>query len=893
MVADARPSPDSLLSLASREARGRLKIFFGAAPGVGKTYEMLSAAQAARREGVDVAVGVVETHGRAETDALLKGLEVVPRRDVPYRGRTLAEMDIDAVLARAPRLVLVDELAHTNAPGSRHPKRHHDVEEILAAGIDVFTTLNVQHLESLNDVVARITRVRVRETVPDRIFDLADEVEVIDVTPDALRKRLSDGKVYVREQAERAVRHFFQPGNLTALRELALRRTAERVDSDMRGYMAANAIEGPWPAAERVLVAIDERPGAASLVRAGKRLADRARAPWHCVAVETPRHVRLSELERDRIADTLRLAEALGAEALVLPGGRDVADELLYFARSRNVTTILVGKARRSFWFALTRGSVVADLIDRAGPIAVQVVSGDGETAPPKTVETRAAERGPGGAAYALAAAGVALAGGVGLAIDLTIDLPNISLIFVPPVLLVAVRYGLAPSLAASVMSAVAYNFLFLEPRYSLTVDDPENVVALVFFSLTALLASSVAARARAQTIAARTQARVTAELYAFSRKLAAVGTEDDLLWAAAHQVALMLKADVVLLTAQSEGLAIGGAYPPEDELDRAELAAATWAYEHDEPTGLGAPTLPGATRLFLPLKTSRGRLGVVGVARRVDGAVLTPVERRLLDALVDQTAVALERVRLGVDVDQARLEAETERLRGALLTSVSHDLKTPLATIMGVITSLRSFGTRYDDATRDEMLASAESETERLTRFVANLLDVVRLDAGGVAAKREPIDVEDITGVALRRAAGALGPRAVALDFPEQPLTALGDPVLFEHALTNLLENAGKHTPAAARIEIRGARAGGEIAVSVTDDGPGIAPQDMPYIFDRFYRSAGGDRKTPGAGLGLAIAQGFVEALGGSATAEPAPSGRGARFTLRLPAAEETGSAS
>jgi two-component system sensor histidine kinase KdpD len=889
MPPDARPSPESFLAAADREGRGRLKIFFGAAPGVGKTYEMLSAARAAKREGVDVVVGVVETHGRAETEALLDGLETLPRKEVAYRGRTISEMDLDAVLRRAPQLVLVDELAHTNAPGLRHPKRYQDVEEILASGVDVFTTVNVQHLESLNDVVARITRVRVRETVPDRVFDLADEVEVVDVTPDDLRKRLAAGKVYVREQAERAVRHFFQPGNLTALRELALRRTAERVDSDMRDYMAANAIDGPWPAAERVLVAIDESPGAAALVRAGKRLADRARAPWHCVSIETPRYARLSEAERDRVADTLRLAEALGAEALVLPGGADVADELLHFARSRNVTTILVGKAKRSRWFALIRGSVVAGLIDRAGSIAVQVVSGDGESAAPRTVETRSAAMEHGDlTAYAAAALAVAAAGGAGLAIDLVIDLPNISLIFVPAVLLIAVRYGLRPSLAASLMSAAAYNYLFTDPRYSLTVNDPANVVAIVFFSLTAVLASSVAARVRAQTIAARTQARVTAELYAFSRKLAAVASEDDLLWAAAHQVALMLKADVVLLTAQPGGLAIGGAYPPEDELDKAELAAATWAYEHDEPAGRGAPTLPGATRLFLPLKTNRGRLGVVGVARRAEGSILTPVERRLLDALVDQTAVALDRIRLGDDVDEARLKAETERLRGALLTSVSHDFKTPLATIMGVITSLRSFGSLYDDAIRDEMLASAQSETERLNRFVANLLDVVKLDAGGVAAKQEAIDMEDITGAALRRAAQALGSREIALRFPNEPLIALGDPVLLEHALVNVLENAGKYTSDAARIAIEGRREDGLVALSVTDDGPGVAPEDLPHIFDRFYRSSAGDRKPPGAGLGLAIAKGFLEALGGSATVEAAPSGRGARFVLRLPAADQ-----
>ncbi len=880
-----RPSPESFLPAAEREGRGRLKIFFGAAPGVGKTFEMLREAQAARREGVDVVAGVVETHGRAETEALLSELETVPLVEVAYRGWTLKEMDVDGVLRRAPKLVLVDELAHTNAPGSRHPKRWQDVEEILARGIDVYATLNVQHLESLNDAVAQITRVRVRETVPDRVFDLADEVEVIDVTPDELRRRLAAGKVYVREQAERAVRHFFQHGNLTALRELALRRTAERVDADMRGYMEAHAIEGPWPAAERILVAIDERPGAAALVRAGKRLADRARAPWLCVTIESPRQARLSEMERDRVADTLRLAEALGGEAITLPGG-DVAEAILDFARSRNVTAIVAGKGARSGWRLVPRRSVVAELLEQSGPIAVHAVAGD-ETIPPKAPETRA-RSGPALPAYAAAVAAVVVAAFAGLAVDLVIDLPNISLVFVPAVMAIAVRYGLAPSLAASFLAALAYNYCFTDPRFSLTVNDPSNVVAILFFSLTAVLASSVAARVRAQTVAARNQARVTAELYAFSRKLAAVAAEDDLLWAAAHQIALMLKVEAVLLVAGRGGLAIGGAYPPEDELEPAELAAATWAYEHGEPTGRGAATLPGTRRLFLPLRTSRGMLGVAGVVRRAPGPLLTPAERRLLDALVDQTAVALERVRLGADVDEARLQAETERLRGALLTSVSHDLKTPIATIMGVITSLRSYGRLYDDATRDEMLASAQGETERLNRFVANLLDVVKLDAGGLAAQFEPLDVGEITGVALRRAGAALGQRTVTLDFPDEPLMALGDPVLFEHALLNILENAGKHTPPDARIEIRGAREADGVALTVTDDGPGIAAEDLPHIFDRFYRSAAGDRKSPGAGLGLAIARGFMQALGGAATAETMSSGRGARFTLRLPAADE-----
>ncbi|MFC7051198.1 ATP-binding protein [Hansschlegelia quercus] len=887
-MAAVRPSPESLLAAANRERRGRLKIFFGAAPGVGKTYEMLTAGRAKLAEGVDVVAGVIETHGRAETQALLKGLEILPQARVFYEGRELTELDVDGVLKRAPKLVLVDELAHTNAPGSRHLKRYQDVEELLAAGIDVFTTLNVQHLESLNDVVARITRVRVRETVPDRIFDLADEVEVIDLTPDELRRRLEAGKVYVREQAERAVRHFFQPGNLAALRELALRRTAERVDADMRAYMDANAIEGPWPAGERVMVAIDERPGAAALVRKARRLAEQAKAPWLCVTVETARLRRLSEADHDRIADTLRLAEALGGEAVTLPGGVDVAEELLAFARSRNVTTLVVGKADRPKWFALLHGSVVRDLVRRSGGIAVQVMAGDGESVPPKGVEARAAARAS-PVHYLAAAGGVLLSGLAGLAIDTQIDIPNISLIFVPAVLLVAVRYGLAPSLAASLLSALAYNFLFTDPRFSFTVSDPSNVVAIVFLSLTAVIASSVAARVRAQTLSARSQARTAADLYAFARKLAGVATEDDLLWAAAHQVALMLKTDVVLLTPSPGGLSVGGAYPPEDQLDAAEIAAATWCYERDEPTGRGSATLPGARRLFLPLRTARAKLGVIGVARRAAGPVLAPGERRLLDALVDQTAVALERIRLAADVDEARLVAETERLRSALLTSVSHDFKTPLATIMGVVTSLRSYGALYDNATRDEMLASAQEETERLNRFVANLLDVVRLDTGAVSAKRGAVDVGDAVGSALRRAASALDGRQVEVALPDGPLIVQGDPVLLEHALMNVLENAGKHTPPSARVAMKARREADRIEVEIADDGPGVPEADLPHVFEKFYRAGQGDRRTLGAGLGLAIARGFVEAMGGSIAAENRPGG-GARFTLTLLAADASG---
>src|SRR6202521_5220026 len=543
---DTRPSPEALLDAANQEGRGRLKIFLGAAPGVGKTYEMLLSAQAKRREGVDVAIAVVETHGRRETETLLQGFEGIPRREANYKGHRLTEMDLDAILKRRPQLVLVDELAHTNAPGSRHPKRYLDVEELIASGIDVFTTLNIQHVDSLNDVIARITRIRVRETVPDSIFDRADAIELIDLTPDDLIQRLREGKVYVPKQAERALEHYFSPGNLTALRELALRRTAERVDEQLLTHMQANAIAGPWAAGERILVCISEDPRAAGLVRYTKRLADRLHAPWTALSIETRRSLRLSDEERDRLADTLRLAEALGGEALTIPAvGRRIADDVIGFAQTNNVTQIIIGKSQRTWWFELTRGSVVHDLVRRAGNISVNVIAGEklaADPVPRKTV--RAAERpepfDP--RPYLMALLIVAIGLVAAAIIQPLFGIENVDLVFLTAVVSVAVRFGLWPSLLASVAASLCYNFFFLPPIYTFTITDPTNVAAFFFFMLIAILVSNVAARVRTQADSAIGRVRTTESLYAFSRKLASTATLDDVLWATAYQTALMLK---------------------------------------------------------------------------------------------------------------------------------------------------------------------------------------------------------------------------------------------------------------------------------------------------------------------------------------------------------------
>ncbi|MGH7062545.1 MAG: DUF4118 domain-containing protein, partial [Stellaceae bacterium] len=494
---EARPSPEALLAAAKEEGRGRLKIFLGAAPGVGKTYEMLLTARAKAREGVDVVVGIVEPHGRPETEALLDGLETVPRRQIEYKGHILAEMDLDAILKRRPQLVLVDELAHTNAPGSRHPKRYLDVEELIAAGIDVLATLNIQHVESLNDVVARITRIRVRETVPDSVLDQADDIEVVDLSPEDLIKRLHEGKVYVPQQAERAIRHFFSPGNLTALRELALRRTAQRVDEQLLSHMRAHAISGPWPAGERVLVCVGEMPGTAALVRYARRVADRLRVPWTALHVETARTGRLSDAERDRIADHLRLAERLGAATITIPG-RNIADEVVAYATDNNITQIVIGKSSRPRWFEILHGSVVHDLVRRTGPISVHVIStDDGEPVSGPSIETRAAPRPVPLGRYAGSGGAVAAALGIGLWLERFVAVQSISLVFLTAVLASAVAWGLWPSLFACLLSVLAYNFFFLPPLHALTIADPENVVALFVFLIVAVIVSNLAAATR------------------------------------------------------------------------------------------------------------------------------------------------------------------------------------------------------------------------------------------------------------------------------------------------------------------------------------------------------------------------------------------------------------
>ena len=883
---DYRPNPDALLAHAKAEQRGKLKIFLGMAPGVGKTFEMLTAARKKQRDGVDVVVGIVETHGRKETVALVDGLDVMPRRIVPYQGRELGEFDLDAMLRRKPRIALIDELAHTNAEGSRHPKRYQDVEELLDNGIDVYSTLNVQHVESLNDVVASITRVRVRETVPDDVLDAADEIELIDLTPVELIERLKEGKVYGGDGGERALQGYFTPANLTALRELALRRTAERVDDQLQQHRLRQGIRDIWAAGEYVLVCVNESPHSEQLVRAARRLADRLNAPWTALYLETERSHRLGEAARDRVAATLRLAEELGAEARSLPARIDLAEDVLDYAREHNYTQIVIGKSRRSRTFETLHGSVVDSLVRKAAGLTVVVIA-EAETTKAEPLESLPFQFDAGPPrAYAESLLGIAGVSVMGYFIDQLIDIPNISLAYLPVILSAAIRHGHAPALFTALLATAAYNFCFTEPIFTMHIASPENIVALAFFGVIAVLTSRLTVRVREQTLLARAQADTTATLLAFARRMAGIRKLDELASTTAQEMRNLLHVDAVVLMPDAESrLVLRGAAPAAATLSDADLAAAQWAFEKAQVAGRGSETLPGAKRLFLPVRTANGVVAVMGVSREEAEFQINAAQRRLLESIGDLAAVGVERVRLAKDVDQAKVTADQERLRASMLTAVSHDLRTPLAGILGALSSVRAYGAKMPAAERDALLLGAEDETQRLARFVSNLLDLTRLDAGALQPKTEAVQLADFTRSLLSRLGSALGTHPVITRLP-QDLPALWlDPALFEHVLSNLLDNAAKYTPEGSEIEVVATRHRFTLTLEVRDRGPGIPADELGKIFDLFHRVRQGDKARAGTGLGLAIARGFMQAMGGSIRARNRDEGGGAVFEIEFPA--------
>ncbi len=885
---DGRPSPEALLALAEREGRGRLKIHLGAAPGVGKTFAMLSNARRLAGEGIDVVVGLVETHGRAETAALIEGLEVLPRRPVIHRGRTIMEFDIDAALARRPGLLIVDELAHSNAPGSRHPKRFQDVEELLDAGIDVWTALNIQHLESLSDIVGRITGVTIRETVPDRMLERADEVILVDLTPDELIERLKDGKVYLPDNAARAIDNFFRPSNLTALRELALRRTAAHVDDEMLAFLRQSAIEGPWPTAERILVCVGSDERSEDVVRIAARQAGGLNATWTALHVDRPDVARTDEASIRRLDANLHLAERLGAErARVI--GADIVAEILRFARRENVSQIFVGRSERHGRFRRLLGrSLSDDLVARASDISVQVVTGSPSSSPGRKSGARPVDRRSLAVGAAAAAVSVATAIGVGMGLTQWIDLPNVSMVFLSAVVLCALGFGRTSALVAALASFLAYNFFFIAPIYTFTIAEPHELFALVVFLFVAVAVGGLAGRAHEQAEAALARARTTRALYEYSRKIAGVAALEPLMWTACTQMAGAVQGRAVALLGEGGDLHRVGAFPPDVELGVTELGAARWAFERAEVAGRNSPTLPNAELQFRPLVTASGTVGVLGFATDDPKAVLTEDAERFLVALADQTAIAAERIQLGIRASDAAASAESERLRSALLSSISHDLRTPLASILGSVTSLKDFGEKLAPATRGDLLSAIEEETRRLSQFVANLLDMTRLETGLLDLATDWVDLADVVRGAVARAERLHPGRRVALEDVADPLVLEGNGTLLEQVLFNLLDNAVKYSDADTIVRVRLARDEQVARLDVEDEGIGIPTDELERVFEKFHRVARGDGRAAGTGLGLAICRGVVSAMGGTIqAASPVADGRGTRLTVRLPLPE------
>ncbi|SDP34026.1 osmosensitive K+ channel signal transduction histidine kinase [Pseudomonas arsenicoxydans] len=865
---------DALLADLPRDGRGRLKVFLGAAPGVGKTYAMLQAAHAQMRQGVKVIAGVVETHGRAETEALLGGLPQQPLVRSEYRGVMLEEMDLDGLLAAKPKLVLVDELAHTNAPGSRHTKRWQDIQELLAAGIDVFTTVNVQHLESLNDQVRGITGVQVRETLPDWVLQEAYELLLIDLPPRELLERLRDGKVYVPEQARAAIDAFFTQTNLTALRELAMQTAAAQVDDDLaQGYRQlgqdAPAVRG------RLLVGVDGDAQAERLVRHASRVAQRRHLPWSLVHVDNGR-VR-DEQSRLRLQSAQQLAERLGGEVVLLRAG-EVAKTLIQHAAERRASLVLVGQSRPCLRRRLFGGGLASRLLRDARGLEINVLDSDHEPNQPRQRSSQSLVWFD----YALAVVATVLASGLAWAVASVLPLPNISLVFLAAVLLVAVRSSLGPALACAALSFLTYDFLFIPPNFSFSIQREEDVLTLLFFLLMAALTGNLAARQRRQLQALRDTQEETTELLDLSRKLTAATDRQAVVSAAAQHLNGWSDLKLCLLNRDGQGgwkVETGGPL----EFSEAERAAADWAWQHDQPAGAGTGTLPFGRWWWWPLSVEDGPLALLGVCAK-EGQTLSGQRRRLLTALSQPLAQALARAQLAEDLEAARLHGETEQLRSALLASVSHDLRTPLTSMRGSIDSLLALGEAIPLEDRRELLEGTRDEAERLDRYIQNLLDMTRLGHGALKLARDWVSPADIVGSSLNRLRAVLAPLQVSTEVPPELPLLYVHAALIEQALVNVLENAARFSPAHGRVQLRAGVDDNELFFSVSDEGPGIPEEERAKIFDMFYTAARGDRGGQGTGLGLAICQGMVGAHGGRISVADGIEGRGTCITLHLP---------
>ena len=889
-MSDTRPDPDQLLArLKEQEVqaqRGKLKLFFGASAGVGKTFAMLSAARAAREQGSDVIIGVIETHGRAETEALVAGLERLPLKEVPYRDRLLKEFDLDGALARRPQLVLVDELAHSNVAGSRHPKRWQDVDELLAAGIDVWSTMNVQHLESLNDVVSGITGIRVWETVPDKVFDETDEVVIVDLPPDELLQRLKDGKVYLPQQAAAAVRNFFRKGNLIALRELALRRTADRVDDEMLRYRRDLAVAPVWQTRESLLLCIGPDERSEKLVRSAARMAAQLGVPWHCIFVETPQLQRLADASRQRVLKMLKVAEEAGAITATL-SARGLATSIVRYAHEHNLSRVVLGRDTHRLprpWRQTLAEAVGAqgsdlDVIQIALP-PQDHRSRSARPAPAGDADPASAALAARGRPYAFSAAICALATLLTAPLHSVLDLANIVMVFLLAVVLVAVRYGRGPAVLAAFISVAAFDFFYVPPRFTFSVGDAQYLLTFAVMLVVALVIGQLTAGLKFQAQVATEREERVGALYAMSRDLSGALMAEQIAEIAARFMRSEFEAGAALLVVDEQDR-IGAPLPQALLPAGIDAGIAQWAFDHGEPAGQGTGTLPGSPLLYVPLKAPMRMRGVLVIAPRNPARLIGPEQRRLLETCASLLAISLERIHY-VDVAQSTtVQMESERLRNSLLAAISHDVRTPLAALVGMAESLAVMQPPPSGA-QAEVVAAMRDAAQRMSALVNNLLDMARLQSGPVQLNRQWQPLEEVVGSSIKAMGGVLDSQRVRVTLPEDlPLLHI-DAVLIERVLCNLLENAVKYTPPGSAIEIGASASSDAVTVTVDDRGPGLPKGREEAVFQLFERGRK-ESTTPGVGLGLAICRAIVQAHGGTIRGETRPQG-GARFSFELP---------
>ncbi|MDO9082318.1 MAG: sensor histidine kinase KdpD [Humidesulfovibrio sp.] len=888
---DRRPDPDALLTLACKEerrrglgARGRLRIFFGAAPGVGKTYAMLTEAYTQQAEGRDVLAGVVETHGRGETEALLAGIKVLPRALVEYKGHQLHAFDLDAALARRPALILMDELAHTNAPGSRHEKRWQDVLELLDQNIDVYTTLNVQHVESLSDVVAQITGIVVRETVPDSVLEEADELVLVDLTPDDLLKRLREGKVYVPQQAQTAAQNFFRSGNLFALRELALRVVADRVNTEVLVYRQGQAIEVTWPTTGRLLVCVGPSPTSAKLVRAVKRMAAAQHAHWIAAYVET-QPLAQTDPRRNQVVQNLRLAELLGAEVVTL-SGRNVSEEIITFARARNVSSIIIGKPVRPRLWDTLMGSPVDELIRRSAEIDVQVIRGDDRIEGGDGPRHQAAPARPAPVAWAehgQSILAVAACSALCFVMYPYFELANLIMVYLLGTMFIASRCGQGPAILSSALGVLCFDVFFVPPRFSLAVSDTQYLFTFAIMFLVAVVISRLTAHIRQQAEAARRREARTQVMLTLSRQLAGTRGTEKLLRIALEHVSELFACKALALLPDDDGHLKDFIGDREAfNISHKGEGVAQWVFANGHVAGLGTNTLPTSGALYVPLKGLKDTVGVLGLRPDTQGALFSPEQMQMIETLARQVALALEVERLETESLHAQMEAETERLKTSLLSSVTHDLQTPLAAIMGSADSLVQVGDRLETSLRRSLAANIFDEAERLSRLIGNLLRMTKLESGTLKPDLQLQSLEEPLGAALNLLEKHLPASRVEMTLSEDlPMLEL-DGVLMEQLFLNLLENAVKYAPEASPIGIEAHVAGREVHVSVADRGPGLSADELEKVFDLFYQGQTGSVRK-GYGIGLAICRAIAQVHGGRIWAENRAGG-GAVFRVTLP---------